>query len=215
VQERAVGQRRLQQLDVVEVDAEVALELLDRLRLVGDPGAGSRRLGSEQALEPAEEAAALALRGGLGTARRAARGRRTVSPDAAAIAASATVGATAASAALAAVPTLAATAAIGALAASGALAAFAAGLPAVGAEFVAPFGARFTARLALAAIAPFGAVAARRAVGPVAAVVTTAAAGAFDVQAGRVGIARNARLPLCPPNPIEFESAAVTGTVRA
>ncbi len=197
----------------------MALELLDRLRLVGDAGAGSRRLGSEQALEPAEEAAtAFALRGRLGTARRAARGRRTIPPAAAAIAASAAVGATAPSAAFAAfaaVPPLAATAAIGALAAPGALAAFAAGLPAVGAEFVAPFGARFTARLALAAIAPFGTVTARRAVGPVAAVVTTAAAGTFDVQAGCFGIARNARVPLCPPNPIEFESAAVTGTVRA
>ena len=202
----------------------MALELLDRLRLVGDAGAGSRGLGSEQALEPAEEAAPFATGSRLGTARRAAGGRRTIATAAAAIAASATVGTTAASAAVtavtavrafAAIRAFAASSAIGTLAAPGAFAAFAAGLPAVGAEFVAPFGARFTARLALAAIAPFGTVAARRAVGPVAAVVTTAAAGAFDVQAGRVGIARNARLPLCPPNPIEFESAAVTGTVRA
>lgn len=213
-----MGQRRLQQLDVVEVDAEVALELLDRLRLVGDPGAGSRRLGREQALEPAEETAAFAPGSRLGAARRAAGGRRTIAPGAAAIAASATVGTTAASAALTAVRALtairafAACATIGTLAAPGALGPLAAGLPAVGAEFVAPLGAWFTAG---SAIAPLGAITARRAVGPVAAIIATAAAGTFDVQTADFGIARNARLPLCPPNPIEFESAAVTGTVRA
>ena len=30
-----------------------------------------------------------------------------------------------------------------------------------------------------------------------------------------VGIARNARVPLCPPNPMEFDNAAVTWTGRA
>jgi len=30
-----------------------------------------------------------------------------------------------------------------------------------------------------------------------------------------VGIARNARVPLCPPNPMEFDNAPVTRTVRA
>ena len=57
-------------------------------------------------------------------------------------------------------------------------------------------------------------IAARGAIATVAAVVAAAAAGSFDVQAD-FGIARNARVPLCPPNPIEFEIAAVTGTVRA
>lgn len=50
---------------------------------------------------------------------------------------------------------------------------------------------------------------------PVAALVAAAAAGGVHVQAFGFGIARNARVPLWPPNPMEFEIAPVTGTVRA
>jgi len=70
-------------------------------------------------------------------------------------------------------------------------------------------GGRGTAR---ATIAVALAVTPRRAFGTAFAVIPGAAAAPL-LQA--VGIARNASVPLCPPNPMEFDNAPVTRTVRA
>ena len=106
----------------------------------------------------------------------------------------------------------------GAVAALAALAATIGAFPA--SVLAATAGSALAARLAVASgsvAAGFARFAARFAAGfsARAAFVAAAPAVGVRVQAVGIGITRNARVPLCPPNPIEFESAPVTRTVRA